>query len=160
MVGPQNGCNRFADSLELRRFYDSTGGNMWQNKTNWISVAPINTLNGIKLNTEGCVLDIRLDQNKLSGTLIDLNLQGLSTLYLPENNISGNLPSFKYLKNLTDLTLNHNMFTGSFPNIDSLKDLVVLGVLDNKLSGPLPILNNNKKIKDLNWGHNNFGSSQ
>ncbi|MBK6479618.1 MAG: hypothetical protein IPF93_15565 [Saprospiraceae bacterium] len=85
-----------------------------------------------------------------------INLQGLSTLYLPENNISGNLPSFKYLKNLTDLTLNHNMFTGSFPNIDSLKDLVVLGVLDNKLSGPLPILNNNKKIKDLNWGHNNF----
>ena len=147
-------CNRKSDSLELVRFYKKTRGESWITK--WDLSKPMDSWFGITLTNEGCVLTISLTQNNLTGSLIDLKLNYLELLYLPGNNLSGKLPSFKNIQKMTSIVLRDNFFEGPFPDIYSLKDLVVLNLLNNRLSGPLPILTNNKKMKELNWGHNNF----
>lgn len=153
-IFPQFVCDRQSDSLELVNFYNATGGSNWT--VRWDFSKPMNTWSGLQFNGEGCVIKVSLQQNNLTGVLPDLNLPFLNTLELPINKISGFLPPFSYIKNVTTINLRGNDFYGSVPKMDALTELVVLDLQQNRLSGTLPILSNNKKIKELQVAHNDL----
>ncbi|MCE7924552.1 MAG: hypothetical protein DYG98_16010, partial [Haliscomenobacteraceae bacterium CHB4] len=158
-------CNRLSDSLELVKFYNSTGGpTSWINK--WDLNQPMNTWFGVGL-THGCVSGLFLQDNNLNGLIPD-SFGALSTLEsvdLQNNNLGGPLPStVGNLKNLEMFYIRNNPnISGTIPtgltNCTSLKvlSLAATGVEGNippdidklvrmnyllldetKMSGPLP----------------------
>ena len=106
---------RYKDSIELIKLYNSLNGPNWLNNTNWKVVGkPINKWYGIKLNSEGCVLSITLNNNNLNGQLPNLEFSKLEDLVLYSNKISGQIP-FLNLKNLKQLYLSDNLLSGNIP---------------------------------------------
>jgi Leucine-rich repeat (LRR) protein len=169
-------CDRRSDSLELVKFYNATIGSNWTIK--WDLSKPINTWNGIVLSSQGCVSQINLPQNNLSGTLIALQLPALEILLLSQNNIKGNIPDF-FFPNLRNLSIGPNQLSGSIPNFkgmpllqfiylddnqfsdtipnfDQLPDLSYLDLHNNHLSGFIPDFKNLPKLSNLLLGINNL----
>lgn len=153
-AAPQLICDRRSDSLELVKFYNATGGSNWINK--WDLTKPINSWYGITINSEGCVICIDMDgnhnckadfentvvSNNLSGQLIQLNLEKLQILSLPNNKITGPIPDFNNLNNLISLILDRNQFSENIPNFSNLSNLQLLALSYNQLSGNIPNFSN------------------
>ena len=147
------------DSLALVDLYDSTNGANWKNNTNWLTTSPLNTWNGIVLDSSGRVSQINLYINNLTGTLPSSigNLTQLTSISLHINAIGGDIPaSIGNLTNLIGLDLGENKFTGTIP--DSLANLTKLTQLDldgNQLTGAIPSwIGNLTNLQDL-WLHYN-----
>ncbi|NJN00056.1 MAG: hypothetical protein HC800_25555, partial [Phormidesmis sp. RL_2_1] len=151
----------------LVAFYDSTGGDSWISKTNWLqNNTPCVDWFGIKC-FNGTVADIVLPTNNLSGTLppemedfsnlLVLNLGGnhlsgtlplhlnkltsLRVILLSNNHFSGDISSIPWgnFVDLFDLRLDNNQFTGSIPpEFSQLTALEKLHLWANDLSGPIP----------------------
>jgi hypothetical protein len=98
-------CNPVSDSLELVKLYNATNGTGWTNKTNWLVPGrPISTWYGITVNAQGCVTCIDLDGepgctnnwslvgNNLIGSLPDLNMLNLTSLYISSNQLTTIIP--------------------------------------------------------------------
>jgi hypothetical protein len=153
-----NSC-RYQDSLQLVSLYNATDGAHWVNT--WELNMPINTWYGVSLNANGCVSEIRMDNNYLNGIVPNLNLPNLQTLALPNNPITSNIPNFN-LPNLTRLDffnckllgtipnfnlpklqfliLNLNKFTGTIPNFN-YPNLQTIALSGNQLTGTIPNFN-------------------
>ena len=57
------------DSLALVALYNSTGGDEWTRKMNWMTDAPLSSWYGIKLDDNGRVSKIDFDTDNLMGAI-------------------------------------------------------------------------------------------
>ncbi|KAK7366702.1 hypothetical protein VNO80_08699 [Phaseolus coccineus] len=98
---------------------------------------PPNTLSRVT-----CLQTLSLRSNSITGPLPSdfSNLSNLSFLYLQFNNISGSLPDFSALRNLSVLDLSNNCFTGTIPlSLSHLTHLTAINLANNSLSGQIPL---------------------
>ena len=151
---------RYKDSLELVKMYDSLGGPNWWKNDNWkVKGKPIDTWHGISLNSYGCVSDINLGFNNLSGNIYNFDFQELQVLNLSYNLLYGVILNFNKLLKLKDLSLQSNYFTGTIPDFDKLPNLENLFLFGNDLEGQIPNFNNFPKLKILSLSFNNLDKS-
>ncbi len=170
-----SGC-RFQDSLQLVALYNATNGANWTKP--WDLTKPIDTWNGIYIDTTGCLGALSLDNNNLQGTLPNLsmsklyylsldgnqlsgsvpnfNLPALKFLYLIGNQLSGALPDFN-MPYLQQLWVNSNQLSGPVPNFN-LPNLVYLNLYDNRFTGSIPNFNL-PKLTSLLLGANQLTGS-
>jgi len=128
------------DSLALIALYNATDGANWTNT--WNLSQPMSTWFGVTVNGEGCVTELRLPNNRLSGNIPPElgDLTNLTFLNLFNNQLIGSIPSeFGNLSNLTALFLSNNQLNGTIPpELGNLTNLVSLGLGANQLSGNIP----------------------
>ncbi|HEV7239799.1 MAG TPA: fibronectin type III domain-containing protein [Thermoanaerobaculia bacterium] len=129
----------------LVALYQSTNGNAWTNKTNWLGAAGTEcTWYGVTCDeAQAHVERLDLYQNNLDGTLpSDLRkLTALHNAQLWQNNLRGALPSqISELSQLEVFSAQNNHFSGTIPAAwGALKKLTELGLDGNELKGPLPV---------------------
>ena len=122
----QTSC-RESDSLELVKFYINFNGKDWKDNFNWLKPGrPINTWVGVQTNSEGCVINISLNENNLIGKLYNFNFPNINGLFLQKNQILGTIPDFINLPNLSNLYLNNNNLSGPIPDFTKLTSLTSL----------------------------------
>ncbi|MCP4215752.1 MAG: hypothetical protein GY765_13950, partial [bacterium] len=118
---------------------------------------------GVTTNTkQNHVTGLELRINNLEGTLpAELNaLTELTVLRLDNNRISGTLPDLSGLTKLTHLELGSNMLTGTLPAwINNFSNLKVLSLYVNSFNGTLPDISNLTQLETLNLNHNYFTGS-
>jgi len=153
-------CNcRYTDSLALIQLYNATNGPNWLNA--WDITQPIDTWYGLTLNSNGCVSQINLSENSLSGVIpAEISyLKNLTDLNLSKNQLLGNMPHLVGdMSNLQYLNLSNNLLVGTIPiEIGLLYNLIELRLNDNNFTGAIPIeLANLEYLKVLNLSENNF----
>lgn len=172
------------DSLALVAFYNSTGGQNWNNNSGWLT-GPVNSWYGITVQANR-VKKIILNSNNLNGTLppelgqldvlvtfavsntADLigeipdelfQIDSLNELCIGNCSITG--PILNSIGNclyLTELTLCQNNLTGTIPpEIGNLTNLKFLLLFDNNLTGPIPPeLGNCTNLIELHLHNNNL----
>lgn len=133
-------ADRLQDSLILVELYNDTEGQNWTDP--WDLSQPINTWSGVNLNADGCVLNLYLSNNQMTGNIPAAlgNLSNLSILSLAYNQLTGSIPpELGNLNNLTELLLYNNQLTGNIPpEIGNLNSLTKLWISYNELSGSIP----------------------
>ena len=82
-------CTSKSDSLELFKFYKALNGQGWTKP--WNLSSPKNTWEGVSVNKSGCVSEIVLSDNNLSGFIPGLNLPALVQLMIDEKKVNGNV---------------------------------------------------------------------
>ena len=131
-----------SDQAALAALYDATGGATWENSTNWKTNAPLNQWFGVQTDAAGRVIEIRLRENALKGSLPTAlrNLDRLGTLELGGNDLTGAVPSWLgELSNLRALALWGNELTRTIPAaLQNLSRLDFLNLSGNNLTGQVP----------------------
>ncbi len=150
----------------LHKVYRVTGGEDWENSTNWKTGAPLHTWHGLLADAEGNIAWLNLSNNGLTGeippevgtlrTFVTLalpgnrltgsippelaNLESLRVLDLGSNRLTGSIPpELGDLRNLEDLRLSGNALTGSIPSeLANLANLGILNLDSLQLTGPIP----------------------
>ena len=111
----------------LVALYNATDGSNWTNNNNWLANQPLATWYGVTTDGSGHVTELRLPDNRLSGSIPDLSaLTNLTTLYLYQNQLSGPIPALRALTNLTHLALNDNQLSGPIPDLSALTNLTAI----------------------------------
>lgn len=134
-------CYTHPDYAALVDLFNATNGSQWITKTNWLTSCSPCQWYGITCGIGKRVVAINLPNNNLSGHLpTSLNISNLAELRLGDNQLSGPIPaSLGKLTNLQTLDLYNNHLTGTIPaelgNIPYLEDL---GLFNNQLSGSIP----------------------
>ncbi|MCO5593002.1 hypothetical protein L7F22_047006 [Adiantum nelumboides] len=113
-------------------------------------------------NTSLKILD--LTENSLNSTLekfvLHSNLPALSFFRVARNSdLSGSIPTFTSLPNLTVLDLSDCSFSGSIPTFTSLPKLTQLDLSGCSLSGPVPSFKNTPLLKYLDLRKNSLNST-
>ncbi len=172
--------------LALMKIYDTLNGDNWKNNDHWGgSYHSLNDWHGIRTNSKGCVTEIYLRNNNLTGEIpqeigqlselkklnLALNnltgkipkeigqLSELKELNLAINNIAGEIPKeIGQLANLRKLQTGTNQLTGTIPKeLGMLSELIQLDFSNNKLSGPIPKeVSNMYELETFNISHNHF----
>ena len=109
-------CGKEEDQLDraaLIALYNATGGENWENKTNWLTDAPLDKWHGVDVDAFGRVIAIDLIGNGLRGAIP---------------------PKIKELTALKELKLGHNQLT-DVTEIGNLTSLNVLMLHYNQLGG-------------------------
>ena len=132
-----------SDSTVLIAFYEATGGQSWNDNTNWLSEAPISEWYGVTTNPGGrYVTRLDLSENELWGTIPPElgNLPYLEFLSLHGNELRGEIPAeLVNLGNLEILGLENNKLQGEVPSgLGKLDNLLALALGNNKLQGEIP----------------------
>ena len=99
------------DRETLTALYNATDGQNWQNNGGWLSDQPVGEWYGVVVNTNGRVVGLYLDENRLNGEIPPElgRLSGLELLRLSNNRLGGGIPAeLGSLTNLTSLFLNPN----------------------------------------------------
>jgi gliding motility-associated-like protein len=153
-----------SDSLALVALYNSTNGNNWTRKNNWLT-GPVRTWYGITV-VGNRVTQINMNPSSppFSGNnLVGLiptqigNLSALTSLDLAYNKINGSLPSqLGSLPNLTFINIRNNQLSGNIPtSLGDLSNLTVLLLGNNQLSGTIPKeLGNLAKLTQIDFTYN------
>ena len=131
------------DRAVLIALYEATGGNNWDDNTNWLSSTYLlDQWDGVETNDEGRVTSLDLLQNGLTGKIPEAlgQLHNLQYLDLGYNDLTGTIPgTLGQLNNLQVLDFASNDLTGPIPetlgNLNSLQSLYLSG---NDLTGPIP----------------------
>ncbi len=183
VVACQNSaCDVAADRSNLVKIYNSTNGSGWNFQNNWLSAQPINQWYGIVTNANGCVEEILLADNKLTGTLptglsfpelknlnfggggvnqiagtvpTDWDLPQVEFLNFSSNKLTGNIPNLNF-PNLKEIFFSNNQFSGSVPNQTQLPNLEKYHFHTNPLAGTIPVFTNLPKLKELSAFNCNF----
>ncbi len=95
LTGLLAGHNRQSDSLALVRLYESTGGDHWYRKDNWLQ-GSLDSWYGVSLQSgTGRVEALALRGNNLEGELPDelVQLDSLKALILSDNELYGHIPA-------------------------------------------------------------------
>ena len=171
------------DSLTLVALYNATGGDAWNDNSNWLS-GPVDTWYGITVIGDR-VAHIELAGNNLQGEIPSAlgNLDAAGSLELNNNFLTGTIPEeLGNMTNLWSLDLGNNQLTGTIPNsiwnitqihwillyqnqlsgsipadVGNLINLDWLSLNDNALSGPLPAeMGNLDSLKYLQIWNNQF----
>ncbi len=145
--------------------YNSTNGQNWTNKTNWLGAPGSEcTWYGVGCDGNGQVVSLYLQYNNLSGTIPSsiTNLSNLQLLYLHGNQLTGNiLPELGNITNLRSLSLAENPLTGGIPHeLANLTNLVELWLSSSQLTGIIPSeLGNLINLQSLYLHGNQFTGS-
>jgi len=135
---------RYRDSLALIALYNATGGPNWTKKDNWkVPGKPIDTWYGVQTNGGDCVIELKLQNNNLTGTIPTEigNFSRIEGIDFFDNNIAGNIPtSIANLTSLIALSLSYNALSGGIPfTIGDLTNLEYLELFGNpNLNGVIP----------------------
>eukprot|EP00752_Nemacystus_decipiens_P017825 g15981.t1 len=131
-----------ADLEALEALFRSTGGENWQHNVNWVTDAKPSTWDGVKVDGDGRVVELRVRRNNLQGPIPETlgSVTNLTKLYLCHNKLTGPIPeALGSLVNVTVLSFTNNQLTGPIPGVlGTLTDLTELDLLGNKLDGPIP----------------------
>ena len=126
----------------LVALYNATDGPNWTNNTNWLSDAPLGDWYGVDVTANGQVINLRLNNNALSGHIpVELGeMAELRLLSVGFNALTGSIPvELGQLFNLHFLRLDHNELTGSIPPVlGKLTGLRTLDLVNNALTGRIP----------------------
>ncbi|MCY4062614.1 MAG: fibronectin type III domain-containing protein [Chloroflexi bacterium] len=147
------------DRAALVAFYKATGGANWTNNTNWLSEEAVGNWHGVTSDADGCVEELLLDYNNLTGTLPAAigGLAKLKKLDLQANDIGGSIPvEIGNASALQQLKLDGNEFSGKIPSsISNLSDLFLLWLSANNLVGEVPAwFGQMSQMRFLSLGHN------
>ena len=130
------------DREALVALYNSTDGPNWNFNDNWLIDAPLGQWHGVTTDNNGRVIELRLNENQLSGEIPPElgNLANLTVLSLIWNQLSGEIPpELGNLANLTVLSLIWNQLSGEIPpELGNLANLTVLSLSWNQLSEEIP----------------------
>ena len=139
-----NTC-RSADSTVLALIYNNTGGASWN--IQWDLSQPMNFWNGVVLNTDGCVEQLSLPNNNLTGDLPTEigQLSELTNLSLVGNNLTGQVPvELGDLQKVTSITIGKNQWSGTVPaNLFNAPLLDFLNIDDSDIDSLPPITSTN-----------------
>ena len=116
-VGVGADCAGHRDALVA--LYNTTNGDNWREKDNWLSDHPVDTWFGITADSDGCVTQLVLERNYLIGGIPPElgNLASLEDLSLHTNQLSGEIPpELGDLANLEVLHLHANQLSGCVPS--------------------------------------------
>ena len=126
----------------LIAFYHATGGENWDDRTNWLTSKPIRTWYGVTATSAGAIEELVLPGNGLSGDIpAELGeLTSLRKLDLGFNRLTGAIPpELGSLADLFHLHLGSNQLIGSIPpELGDIADLESLDLFDNNLTGTIP----------------------
>ena len=133
------------DRAALETLYNTTYGANWtgvKNYERWRSNLPLNQWHGVEADAYGRVTSLRLDANRLSGSIPPElgNLADLQVLDLGNNRLSGSIPKeLGNLANLQMLRLYNNRLSGEIPpELGNLVNLHTLYLNWNKFTGEIP----------------------
>jgi len=141
-VGNQiRNCNtcRYTDSLALVTIYQSLNGQNLPQSKQWDFTKPMDTWYGVGLNENGCV----------------------QQLHIYEENLSGQIPAaIGDLKEIVSINLSENEITGYIPEeIGQLVNLEILSIGTNKMYDPIPTsIENLTKLEKLYIHQNQFST--
>jgi len=171
-------CTQAHPDIEsLLRLYEATNGDEWQSNFGWAAASrglacnPCDTImsyggwTGVICNEDNRVIGLDLDLTfdsiivgiqglGLTGTLPELDLPYLEKLILTGNDISGPLPSFDNMTELTHLGLSFNNFTGPLPTFENNGKLTEFRGSYNELTGTLPDLSSLPQLKTFTASNN------
>ncbi len=151
------------DSLALVALYDSTNGENWTHKDNWLTDQPVSTWYGVKV-IDGRVQEIELTSNNLDGPLPNElgKITELTKFNFANNKLSGRLPdSLVNLVHLWFMGLQKNRLSGEIPAwIDQLTSLKLLILAQNNFSGEIPVsIAHLSQLSSLDLWHNQLYGS-
>ena len=162
----QCNCNREQDSLALVALYNSTNGDNWTVKTNWLDAnQPIHTWFEVTCFppvATGCVKTVKLNANNLNGTLpVEIgNFSCIEDILLQENlGLTGDIPAaLGDLTFMTDLNLSDCNFSSNIPpELGNITALVNLDLDNNDLTGTIPDWSNFPNIIKIDLSDNLLG---
>ncbi|GKZ00680.1 hypothetical protein MPSEU_001020100 [Mayamaea pseudoterrestris] len=124
---------RFVQRYALATLYYALSGQQWtknhkflssEDECGWFDEAPVNDY---------------VSQTAAFGVTCDTNL-AVQSLYVPDNNLQGSLPSeLRFLSNLDMIALPNNAIRGTIPReLRSWSNLVYIDLKYNRISGMLP----------------------
>ncbi len=175
--------NREADSLILVQIYNNLDGPNWNNPENWLTSAPLEDWQGIRMFNDR-VITLDIISQGARGSFPDeiIGLDQLSTFEIRSGEISGEIPSgltaltrlnrfilnstgiggeipniWTSFDNLQTLSLSQNNLTGSLPDIGD--DINLLSFQGNQLTGPIPASWENNPCPNLNISFNQLSGS-
>ena len=132
------------DREALIALYNATDGPNWTNNTNWLSDAPLDEWQGVRIARTGRVSFVWLEANGLSGEIPPEvgHLSKLEELNLANNDLSGELPpELGRLRNLINLRLHGNQFSGQLPpELGDIGTLRGVGLEGSEFTGCAPDL--------------------
>ncbi len=147
------------DYNALKKLYQSTDGNNWKHKENWMTTENVEKWYGIRIKGYR-VLSINLSYDSLNGVLpTELgDLDSLTYLNLNNNDITGTIPKeLNNLKILNSIYFYNNKLEGNIPDFSGLNNLQILSLNNNKLTGKVPqYINNMKNLKNVYLSYNKF----
>jgi hypothetical protein len=84
-----------SDRLALEALYKSCGGAGWEGKGGWMTDAGLGEWEGVRVDAEGRVTELRLHDNNLAGPLPSEleQLSALQVLWLNNNKLTGPVPA-------------------------------------------------------------------
>ena len=130
------------DREALEAFYDATGGDAWEDNTNWKTAAALESWHGVTVGPSGRVTGLRLWNNGLTGAVPTAlrSLDELEVLNLGGNSLAGPIPGWLgSMSSLRELLFWRNELTGAVPaELGNLRDLRVLNLCCNELTGAVP----------------------
>ena len=131
-----------SDRGALVSLYRSTEGASWEDRTNWLTDAPLGDWHGVTVDRTGRVVGLELDANNLVGSIppqIAL-LSQLRRLTLADNALDGGIPpEIANLSLLSFLVLSGNSLSGEIPReLGKLTEMATMGMSRNRLSGRIP----------------------
>jgi Leucine-rich repeat (LRR) protein len=148
-----------SDLTALQKLYESTSGDNWSMKSNWLTDTIVSSWYGIKT-MDYRVVQIDLNSNRLQGDIppeIGM-LSGLTHLAMTKNKISTIPPEIQNLKYLNDFNLSDNSIStipSEIGNLDTLQQLF----LNNNAITSLPVeLFNLKNIHKIEITGNQLSS--
>ena len=162
MLSDGIGLGSDRDRAVLIALYEATGGNNWDDNTNWLSSTyPLAQWYGVETDDSGRVTSLNLVYNSLTGEIPETlgNLNNLQNLDLSSNELTGPIPeALGQLNNLQNLDLSGNELTGPIPDaLGQLNNLEIFVLADNGLTGPIPeALGRLDSLKSLDLTYNNL----
>ena len=149
----------------LISLYNSTGGDNWTNKTNWLGAEGTEcSWYGVQCDGDENVTQLSLERNNLVGSIPEEigDLSTLQLLLMGGNQLSGTIPSsIAQLDNLTNLQLWNNQYNGALPSfISEMTQLQYLGLGGNQFSGTIPASYGNLvNMRDLQLSYTQLSGS-
>eukprot|EP00002_Diphylleia_rotans_P026261 TRINITY_DN5223_c0_g1_i1.p1 TRINITY_DN5223_c0_g1~~TRINITY_DN5223_c0_g1_i1.p1 ORF type:complete len:960 (+),score=245.68 TRINITY_DN5223_c0_g1_i1:50-2929(+) len=104
------------------------------------------------------LLALKLDGNRLTGTILRITLSFLQDLSLSRNILIGNIPDLATFPNLQSLDLSFNRLSRSIPAFD-LPDLQLIDLSNNELDGAFPELKRFPKLTHVSAASNRLSAN-